>query len=141
MLFSPIPLRVVPTTNGEQIGEQQPEKKAQSRNSKPVNDKRRTAAVGPAGLSNSWDLVHQPHKLAALKIVGRPGKEDVAGEGVAMQVTGDLRHFIINKGVVDAAFDLCCETISAPKWAMPQSGKDQRRDHSKAECRIASGGP
>src|SRR5690349_13824780 len=136
---SPIPLCVVTTAKLDQIGEQEPEKKAQYRDCRTFGDQRQGAATGrPACVAHAWDIFHQANELDALEVVRLAGKQDLPCERVMMQVRADLRHFIIDGSSASVALDFRREPIGSPQRSMPESRCDERKDDPDCQREIAS---
>src|SRR5438105_5676108 len=120
----------------DEIGEQQPEKKAANCRQGGFNDQREPLApVHPGDAVDSRQRIEQPHQLAALEIieVGRTGKYQLTRKRVAVKVRADLVHLVMVERLARLPLDRGCKAVGCSQRAVPQDGCDNRCGDSAAE--------
>jgi hypothetical protein len=130
---------VVAAPKLDQIGEQQPEKKAQDGAGGTFRDQRHTAfAAIPAHAGDAGDLADQPDELAALEIVGRARQQDGSREWCVVKMAADLGDLVENECLADAALDGAGKMVGCAERSEPQSGKTDRHEEPDRTCGVAA---
>src|SRR3954452_14854925 len=113
----------------DQIGEQQAQKKAEEGGNCAFDDQRNARGPLPGGVTYAWNLLEQPLGLRLLKIIRRPGKDELTRQGPAMDFHVDAFGGLVgSEHFASDPFDLRRETVSGAESPMPQGrGYDRER--------------
>jgi len=130
----------VTTAKLDQRGEHQPEKEARECDRQALGEKGQTSRLlRPLRARDSGQLAHEAHELGSLEIVGGPGEDHTSAERPMVQVSRNLRHFIVIENDARIMLDLLGEAIGGAERAVPQGRQSQREADADRERDVAPG--